>query len=134
MFDYHFKADIPPLSLRGCRGLAVAHWTQSRMSWVQYCSGASFIKFNLISPSCPRPNSAFIVQKSGLKHRHFICTFPPTLSLSLSSSPTSASKLINIPSLPPVTQNSTHYHNAYVLSLSLSLSLCPSPIFLSWLV
>ena len=27
-------------------------------------------KFHLISPGCPRPNSAFIVQKSGLKHRH----------------------------------------------------------------
>ena len=26
----------------------------------------------LISPGCPRPNSAFIVQKSGLKHQHFI--------------------------------------------------------------
>ena len=52
--------------------LAVARWTQSRRSKVQYCSGASFIKIHLISPSCPRPNSPFKVQKSGLKHRHFI--------------------------------------------------------------
>ena len=28
--------------------------------------------FNLISPVCPRHNSAFVVQKSVLKHRHFI--------------------------------------------------------------
>ena len=29
-------------------------------------------KFHLISPSCPRPNSVFTVQNSGLKHWHFI--------------------------------------------------------------
>ena len=34
--------------------------------------GQASQNFHLISPSCFRPNSAFIVQRSGLKHRHFI--------------------------------------------------------------
>ena len=40
---------------------------------IDYCSGVSFIKkIHLISSSCPQPNSAFIIQKSGLRHQHFI--------------------------------------------------------------
>ena len=71
------------LALSGGRlGLAVERWTQSRRSWVRYCSGASFIKkIHLISPGCLRPNSAFIVQKSGLKHHHFISFHFLALSL-----------------------------------------------------
>ena len=34
--------------------------------------GQCFIPNHLISPGCPRPNSALTVQKSGLKHRSSI--------------------------------------------------------------
>ena len=67
------------LHFGGRRGLAVACWTQSRGSRVRHWSGASFIKFHLISPGSPCPNSAFIVKKSGLKHGHFISFHLPSL-------------------------------------------------------
>ena len=42
------------------------HWLLDPLLWV-----------HLISPGCTRPNSAFIVLKSGLKHQHFISfSFP----------------------------------------------------------
>ena len=36
--------NISSLVSSGSRGLVVARWTQSRRSWVRYCSGASFVK------------------------------------------------------------------------------------------
>ena len=52
---HDYSSDI--ILVGGCRGLGVAHWTWS------WGIDTAF----LISPGCPRHNSAFIVQKRGLK-------------------------------------------------------------------
>ena len=60
------------LSKRTALVWRVAFWTQSIVEGSILLWGKFNKKFHFISPGCPRPNSAFIVQESGLKHRHFI--------------------------------------------------------------
>ncbi len=61
----------------GCSSVVACWATESRVDRSILLWGMFHPKIHLISPGCPRPNSAFTVQNSGLKHRSSIHLFVP---------------------------------------------------------